>query len=298
MEAAVIAASSKQETVNDCLLEKGCTNNRRSSRITPSLHDSIVLLRSRYVIISQMVLMPMLARVISEEKILSIGLIFICIYIFLYSVAWSSWVVYVAGMCHMLAVFAGPSSRSIGKAQGFITCLCSFASIISPLIFSPLTELGAHTLVCTAQYSDGDADRKYLPQYFKFIVSNPLSVRTKEPFPSEVNGKPIASILGVPSENIYANNLLFNNLDEFAGFDENEPTSRSGGKPTAVELIRKTHRYKIVVMIGDGATDLEARKHGCVDLFICYGGVQLRDSVPSKADWLVFNFKDLINSLE
>ncbi|XP_076910592.1 uncharacterized protein LOC143568288 isoform X2 [Bidens hawaiensis] len=41
-------------------------------------------------------------------------------------------------------------------------------------------ELGAHTLVCTAQYSDGDAERKYLPQYFKFMVSNPLSVRTKE----------------------------------------------------------------------------------------------------------------------
>ncbi|KAL4562055.1 hypothetical protein LXL04_034245 [Taraxacum kok-saghyz] len=40
-------------------------------------------------------------------------------------------------------------------------------------------ELGAHTLVCTAQYSDGDAERKYLPQYFKFMVSNPLSVRTK-----------------------------------------------------------------------------------------------------------------------
>nr|XP_043618619.1 trafficking protein particle complex subunit 13-like [Erigeron canadensis] len=40
-------------------------------------------------------------------------------------------------------------------------------------------ELGSHTLVCTALYYDGDADRKYLPQYFKFIVSNPLSVRTK-----------------------------------------------------------------------------------------------------------------------
>ncbi|XP_071714516.1 uncharacterized protein [Rutidosis leptorrhynchoides] len=40
-------------------------------------------------------------------------------------------------------------------------------------------ELGAHTLVCTALYYDGDAERKYLPQYFKFIVSNPLSVRTK-----------------------------------------------------------------------------------------------------------------------
>ncbi|KAJ4703446.1 Trafficking protein particle complex subunit 13 [Melia azedarach] len=40
-------------------------------------------------------------------------------------------------------------------------------------------ELGAHTLVCTALYSDGDGDRKYLPQFFKFIVANPLSVRTK-----------------------------------------------------------------------------------------------------------------------
>ncbi|KAI7736246.1 hypothetical protein M8C21_022696 [Ambrosia artemisiifolia] len=41
-------------------------------------------------------------------------------------------------------------------------------------------ELGAHTLVCTALYNDGDAERKYLPQYFKFMVSNPLSVRTKD----------------------------------------------------------------------------------------------------------------------
>jgi hypothetical protein len=28
-------------------------------------------------------------------------------------------------------------------------------------------------------YNDGDAERKYLPQFFKFTVSNPLSVRTK-----------------------------------------------------------------------------------------------------------------------
>ncbi|KNA18214.1 hypothetical protein SOVF_072850 [Spinacia oleracea] len=40
-------------------------------------------------------------------------------------------------------------------------------------------ELGAHTLVCSAMYNDGDGERKYLPQFFKFIVANPLSVRTK-----------------------------------------------------------------------------------------------------------------------
>ncbi|KAF8411168.1 hypothetical protein HHK36_003711 [Tetracentron sinense] len=40
-------------------------------------------------------------------------------------------------------------------------------------------ELGAHTLVCSALYNDGEGERKYLPQFFKFIVANPLSVRTK-----------------------------------------------------------------------------------------------------------------------
>ncbi|XP_076885675.1 uncharacterized protein LOC143535262 [Bidens hawaiensis] len=198
MEAAVIAAATvKEETVNECLLEKGCTVDRRSA--SPSLRDSISLLRSSWTfsqaaivaffsslgelglysallyylkaefhfdkdqfadlmiingiagIISQMFLMPLLARVITEEKILAIGLAFNCVHIFLYSVAWSSWVVYFAATFQILAVFAGPSLKSIvskqvgpteqGKAQGCITGLCSFASIVSPLIFSPLTAL-------------------------------------------------------------------------------------------------------------------------------------------------------------
>ncbi|XP_078427429.1 trafficking protein particle complex subunit-like protein [Wolffia australiana] len=40
-------------------------------------------------------------------------------------------------------------------------------------------ELGPHTLVCSALYNDGEGERKYLPQYFKFVVANPISVRTK-----------------------------------------------------------------------------------------------------------------------
>ncbi|PPR91399.1 hypothetical protein GOBAR_AA29287 [Gossypium barbadense] len=52
-------------------------------------------------------------------------------------------------------------------------------------------------------------------------------------------------------------NLLFGSSGEFLGFDANEPTSRSGGKATAVQQIRKVKGYKALVMIGDGATDLE-----------------------------------------
>ncbi|XP_052886934.1 phosphoglycerate kinase-like [Gossypium arboreum] len=52
-------------------------------------------------------------------------------------------------------------------------------------------------------------------------------------------------------------NLLFGSSGEFLGFDANEPTSRSRGKATAVQQIRKVKGYKALVMIGDGATDLE-----------------------------------------
>ncbi|XP_018449166.1 phosphoserine phosphatase, chloroplastic-like isoform X3 [Raphanus sativus] len=109
---------------------------------------------------------------------------------------------------------------------------------------------------------------------------------------------PVASILGIPRENIFANNLLFGKSGEFVGFDDKEPTSRSGGKAKAVQQIRKGRLYKTMAMIGDGATDLEARQPGGADLFICYAGVQLREAVAAQADWLIFSFEPLINSLD
>ncbi|KAJ1402798.1 HAD-like superfamily [Sesbania bispinosa] len=72
--------------------------------------------------------------------------------------------------------------------------------------------------------------------------------------------KPVASILGIPQENIFANQLLFGSSGEFLGFDANEPTSRSGGKATAVKQIKKAHGYKALTMVGDGATDFEVWK--------------------------------------
>ncbi|XP_072972154.1 phosphoserine phosphatase, chloroplastic [Typha angustifolia] len=109
--------------------------------------------------------------------------------------------------------------------------------------------------------------------------------------------KPVALELGIPLENIFANQLLFGSSGEFIGFDTKEPTSRSGGKAVAVQHIRKVFDHKLLVMIGDGATDLEARKPGGADLFICYAGVQMREAVAAKADWLIFNFQELLSTL-
>ncbi|KAI5353640.1 hypothetical protein L3X38_006534 [Prunus dulcis] len=101
--------------------------------------------------ISQLLLMPLLAPALGEEKLLSIGLFFSCAHMFLYGVAWSFWVPYAAAMFSIFYVFATPCMRSIvskqvgpseqGKAQGCISGICSFANVISPIAFSPLTAL-------------------------------------------------------------------------------------------------------------------------------------------------------------
>nr|CAD1831735.1 unnamed protein product [Ananas comosus var. bracteatus] len=94
-------------------------------------------------------LMPFLAHSVGEEKLLTIGLLASCTHVFLYSISWSYWVPYFAAMFVILSVFVNPCIRSIvskkvgsteqGMAQGCITGISSFASIIAPLVFTPLT---------------------------------------------------------------------------------------------------------------------------------------------------------------
>ncbi|XP_006342707.1 tetracycline resistance protein, class E-like [Solanum tuberosum] len=101
--------------------------------------------------ISQLLLMPILVPALGEEKLLSVGLFFSCVHILLYSIAWSSWVPYASALISVMSIFVMPCLKSIaskqvgpneqGKVQGCITGICSFASVVSPLIFSPLTAL-------------------------------------------------------------------------------------------------------------------------------------------------------------
>ncbi|KAG5542866.1 hypothetical protein RHGRI_015830 [Rhododendron griersonianum] len=165
----ISALHSTKGDVNISLLEEDKTSVK-IFKTMPSFHDSVSLLRSSVTFWQTaivaflvgigdvalgdsilMILMPMLAPVIAEEKLLSIGLFFACAHMFLYSIAWSPWVPYAAAMFNVLSVFAQPALRSIaskqvgpheqGKAQGCISGLGSFANILSPLVFSPLTAL-------------------------------------------------------------------------------------------------------------------------------------------------------------
>ncbi|CAG0921298.1 unnamed protein product, partial [Notodromas monacha] len=69
--------------------------------------------------------------------------------------------------------------------------------------------------------------------------------------------EPVAKDLCIPFENIFANSLKFYYKGSYAGFDETEPTSQSGGKAVVVKALKDKFAYKNVVTIGDGATDLE-----------------------------------------
>ncbi|UJR15594.1 hypothetical protein I4U23_002530 [Adineta vaga] len=102
---------------------------------------------------------------------------------------------------------------------------------------------------------------------------------------------PVAEQLNIPVANVFANRLLFNPDGSYAGFDENEMTSDSGGKGLVVEYLKKKYNYKRLIMIGDGATDMEANADG----FIGFGGNITREKVRDSAPWFVNSFYELID---
>ena len=56
--------------------------------------------------------------------------------------------------------------------------------------------------------------------------------------------------------------------------------------------LKTDHKYDVVVFIGDGATDLQARPPA--DAFIGFGGVVSRPIVQENADWFVTSMHDLV----
>ncbi|KAI3446295.1 hypothetical protein Pfo_002960 [Paulownia fortunei] len=101
--------------------------------------------------ISSMLFLPVLGPFIGEETLLVLGLFAGFLNIFLDSIAWSAWVPYASAFLGFFFSLATPNLRSMvskqtgpneqGIAQGCILGITSFAYLVSPIIYSPLSAL-------------------------------------------------------------------------------------------------------------------------------------------------------------
>jgi len=92
----------------------------------------------------------------------------------------------------------------------------------------------------------------------------------------------LARQLGVAEADVAAVEIFFDGEGSYAGFAADSPLTRSGGKRRVIEAWGVT---RPVLMIGDGATDLEAKP--AVDEFVAFAGVVYRAPVVAAADYVI-----------
>ena len=100
---------------------------------------------------------------------------------------------------------------------------------------------------------------------------------------------PLAKVLGI--ERVYAVELYFDTTGKYTGFNENSPTARARGKNVVTQMLRKEFNAREVVMVGDGASDLEVK--GDADRFIGFGRYADRPKVRAGADAFIKRLAEL-----
>jgi len=94
--------------------------------------------------------------------------------------------------------------------------------------------------------------------------------------------------------NIFANDLDYRN-NHLVTINKSNPLSKNLGK---VKLIKSMNLSGNVIVVGDGFTDYEIRKHNQANIFLCYIRNINRKKVSKYADILCYDFnqvKEFIN---
>lgn len=102
---------------------------------------------------------------------------------------------------------------------------------------------------------------------------------------------PITSPFGIPESHILANSFIFDGNDDVMGTDPNNPLSYSHGKVKIVQSLKLKGK---IIVLGDGYTDYEIKKEGAADVFVAFTENVKRESVISKADYVVNSFDEFL----
>ena len=101
--------------------------------------------------------------------------------------------------------------------------------------------------------------------------------------------RPLADFLGI--ERVEAVPLKFAADGSYAGYDEDAPTSKSKGKNVVARRLRAEFQATLVIMVGDGASDLEVK--GDADKVIGFGRYAQRPKVVAGADVFIHALSEL-----
>jgi phosphoserine phosphatase len=92
----------------------------------------------------------------------------------------------------------------------------------------------------------------------------------------------LARALGLDEAAVDAVDVFFDGEGNYAGFAADSPLASSGGKRRVIE---SWDVPRPILMVGDGATDLEAQP--AVDAFAAFAGVVYRAAVVAAADYVI-----------
>ena len=102
--------------------------------------------------------------------------------------------------------------------------------------------------------------------------------------------RPLADFLGI--DRVEAVTLKFHTDGTYAGFDDSCPTCKTKGKNVVARRLRAEHQATHVVMVGDGASDLEVK--GDADVVVGFGRYVQRPKVAAGADQFVRSLEELV----
>ncbi|MEO6875425.1 MAG: HAD-IB family phosphatase [Opitutaceae bacterium] len=105
--------------------------------------------------------------------------------------------------------------------------------------------------------------------------------------------RPLADYLEVTR--VEAVELNFTSDGNYDGYEVDSPTSRSGGKPEVMVRLKREYQPEAIVMVGDGASDLETK--AVVDRFVGFGRYVVRPKVKAEAQFFISSLDQLLTLL-
>ena len=110
---------------------------------------------------------------------------------------------------------------------------------------------------------------------------------------------PIVKSYGIKEKNVFANTFKYDNNIQIKSIDKNNLLSKDKGKVLALKSIKNKEKSNAkYIIVGDGYTDYELKKHKAADIFIQYIENVNRRSLNKKADIIANNFDEVINYIE